>query len=169
MRLIDLVALNAFPLFMIYAAFSDLFSMKISNWVSIGLIVIFLPLAYTTGFELSAIGNHFLCGLATLVVCFAFFSFNWMGGGDAKIAAATALWFGWSATLDYVILSSIFGGIITLVLLGLRRFSLPQKFVKYKWIVRLHQPTTGVPYGIALAIAAICIFPNTPIWLMVMT
>jgi prepilin peptidase CpaA len=34
----------------------------------------------------------------------------------------------------------------------------------WPWLERLHAPRTGVPYGIALAAAALVVFPESPIW-----
>ena len=48
------------------------------------------------------------------------FNFGWIGGGDAKLAAATAAWLGWTAILDYGLAAALFGGILTLILLGAR-------------------------------------------------
>ena len=44
-----------------------------------------------------------------------------MGGGDAKLLAATSLWFGFSMDLMvYLLVSSMFGGILTLMILSFR-------------------------------------------------
>ena len=50
---------------------------------------------------------------------------GWIGGGDAKLAAATALWFGFDFLLDYLVYASLFGGVLTLVLIQFRRLPLP--------------------------------------------
>ena len=55
-----------------------------------------------------------------------FFSQGWIGGGDAKLAAATALWFGFAHLLDYLIYASLFGGVLTLVLIQFRKLPLPR-------------------------------------------
>ena len=60
-----------------------------------------------------------------LVVAFGFFTQGWIGGGDAKLAAATALWFGFDHLLDYLIYASLFGGVLTLLLLQFRMLPLP--------------------------------------------
>jgi prepilin peptidase CpaA len=33
------------------------------------------------------------------------------------------------------------------------------------WIRRLHEPDTGIPYGIALASAGLFLYPESAIWL----
>jgi prepilin peptidase CpaA len=39
--------------------------------------------------------------------------------------------------------------------------SLPQVLADQEWVNRLHRPNSGVPYGIALAAAALLIYPDT--------
>ena len=57
------------------------------------------------------------CGLAILAIAFVMFALGWVGGGDAKLAAATALWLGWSSMLDYSVAAAIYGGVLTLIIL----------------------------------------------------
>jgi len=95
-------------------------------------------------------------------VTFAMFSFGWIGGGDAKLFAATCLWLGPEGTLFYVIYASLLGGALTLLILGLRSFPLPAALSSQGWLTRLHSPEEGVPYGIALAGAGLLVYPNTP-------
>jgi prepilin peptidase CpaA len=100
-------------------------------------------------------------GGAVLVVGFVLFSCGWVGGGDAKLAAATALWFGFTHLLDYLLYASIFGGALTLLLIQFRMLPLPRLLAGREWIERLHQRGGGVPYGIALATAALVVYPHT--------
>jgi prepilin peptidase CpaA len=87
---------------------------------------------------------------------------GWIGGGDAKLAAATALWLGFDFLPSYLIYASLFGGALTLALLQFRKWPLPAMLAEQDWVVRLHRDDTGVPYGIALAAAALAIYPDTP-------
>ena len=104
---------------MAFAASSDLLTMTISNRVSLILVGGFFPLvALLTGDAPTAIGMRARRAAAlVLVVAFGFFARGWIGGGDAKIAAAAALWFGFAHLLDYLVYASLFGGALTLVLL----------------------------------------------------
>ncbi len=154
-----------FPALMVFAAFSDLFTMTISNWVSIALALAFFFLAFALGVPLGDIGQHILCGLAVLTLTFLFFAFGWIGGGDAKLASATALWLGFDHLLDYGLYAALSGGALTLLILMLRRWPLPPALVTHDWIARLHDNDNGVPYGIALAIAGLLLYPETRIWL----
>jgi prepilin peptidase CpaA len=102
--------------------------------------------------------------LAVLVLAFLLFSRGWIGGGDAKLAAATALWLGWTLILDYGLIASLLGGVLTLVLLASRKVRLPAWAARLDWMARLHNPKNGVPYGIALAIAGLVLYPQTQVW-----
>ena len=158
----DAIRLLLFPALMAFAASSDLITMTISNRVSLILIASFFVLAVMWGMPLTEIGTHVAASATVLVVTFIFFARGWIGGGDAKLAAATALWLGFDQLLNYVIIASLFGGLLTLAILRFRLMPLPQALANQEWAKRLHRMDTGVPYGIALALAALVIYPDTP-------
>jgi prepilin peptidase CpaA len=110
---------------------------------------------------LPAFGMHLAAAALVLTVAFTCFAFGWIGGGDAKLAAATALWFGFDYLLDYLVYASLFGGVLTLLLIQFRVLPLPAMMARRKWILRLHDKDSGVPYGIALAAAALAVYPHT--------
>jgi prepilin peptidase CpaA len=159
--LIDTVRLLLFPALMAFAASSDLLTMTISNRLSMVLAGGFLLLALFTGMSLTAFGLHLAAGALVLTVCFGFFAAGWIGGGDAKLAAATALWFGFDYLLVYLIYASLFGGVLTFLLIQFRRLPLPASLAGQAWIQRLHESGGAVPYGIALAAAALIVYPKT--------
>jgi hypothetical protein len=45
-----------------------------------------------------------------LAVAFGLFAMAWVGRGDAKPAAAVALWFGFGKAVEYLLLAAIAGG-----------------------------------------------------------
>jgi prepilin peptidase CpaA len=154
-----------FPLLMVYAAFSDLFTMTISNFVSLALAAIFFALALILGMPAAEIGLHAAAGLLVLVLTFFMFARGWIGGGDAKLAAATALWIGFDHLADYGLCAALLGGLLTVLILVMRRHPLPAILIRQGWIARLHDKGSGVPYGIALALAGLLLYPQTGIWL----
>src|SRR5205823_6330966 len=158
---VDAVRLMLFPAMMAFAASSDLLTMTISNRVSLILVGGFFALALPAGMTISYILSH--TGLACLVVviAFGFFTRGWIGGGDAKLAAATALWLGTAHILPYLTYASLFGGALTLALLQFRTMPLPKCLASQDWLERLHRKDGGVPYGIALAAAALAVYPQT--------
>jgi len=146
---------------MAFAASSDLLTMTIANRVSLLLAAGFLLLAVMTGMPATEILWHVGAGSVVLVIAFIFFACGWIGGGDAKLAAATALWLGFAHLFDYLIYSSLLGGVLTVALIQFRMLPLPAVLTGREWIERLHRRGGGVPYGIALAIAALLIYPHT--------
>src|SRR5882672_11441936 len=156
--LTDAIRLLLFPALMAFAASSDLFTMTISNRLSLALTGGFFLLTIVIGMSFSAIGMHLAAGALVLVIAFGFFSQGWIGGGDAKLAAATALWFGFDFLLDYLTYASLFGGVLTLVLIQFRKLPLPGPLARQPWILRLHESGGGIPYGIALAAAALVVY-----------
>ena len=162
--LADAIRLMLFPALMAFAACSDLFTMTISNRVSLALVAGFFALAFVIGMNPAMIMSHLGAGAAVLVVAFVFFARGWIGGGDAKLAAATALWLGFDHLMPYLLYASLFGGLLTIVLLNVRTMPLPSLFSGQSWAQRLHRQDSGVPYGIALAASALVVYPDT-IWM----
>src|SRR6476661_6226254 len=159
--LIDALKLLLFPALMAFAASSDLLTMTISNRLSLALAGGFAILTIASGMPLPAIGWHLAAGGLVLAVSFVLFTQGWIGGGDAKLAAATALWFGFDHLLDYLLYASLFGGALTLAILQFRKLPLPGVLSRQGWILRLHDNAGGIPYGIALAAAALAVYPKT--------
>ena len=160
----DAIRLLLFPALMAFAASSDLVTMTISNRVSLLLIGAFFVLAVLWNMPLAEIGTHIGAAAAVLVVSFTFFARGWIGGGDAKLAAATALWLGFDQLLPYLFVASLLGGALTLLVLQFRLFPLPIALQGASWAERLHRKDAGVLYGIALAAAALIVYPDT-IWM----
>ena len=158
-----------FPALMAYAAFSDLFTMRISNWLVIAVGAAYFVLALVTQLDWALVGWASATAAAALAVAFVFFAFGWIGGGDAKLIAATVLWTGLALLLQYLIYAALLGGALTLIILLLRRYPLPARLASQAWLDRLHNPKTGVPYGIALAVAAILVYPQTAIFTRLMS
>jgi prepilin peptidase CpaA len=159
--ILDIVRLSLFPALMAFAAASDLLTMTISNRVSLALVAGFLVLAIASGMGLSDTPLHAGAGAAVLAVAFICFAMGWVGGGDAKVAAGAALWFGFAHLLNYLLYASLFGGALTLLLLQFRQWPLPYALAGQAWLLRLHAKESGIPYGIALALGALMIYPET--------
>jgi len=158
----------AFPLAMAYAAASDLLTMTISNKLTVALVAGFVVLAPFTGMDWHTFALHWAVGAAVLTVAFLCFAMGWIGGGDAKLGAAIALWLGVDGTLEFLVLASLFGGGLTLFLLAFRRATVvPVFIIRQPWVQRLHDSNAGVPYGVALAAAGLATYPHT-VWVGVL-
>ena len=164
MSVLTTFPIGIFCVAMIFAGLRDLTTMTIPNWLTLMLAVIFFAAAAMTSMPLSEIGLHTVVGFVTLLIGMILFARGWIGGGDAKLMAAVALWLGWAQALPYFVVASIFGGALTLAILGYRNLPLPAFVMRHDWAMRLHDRTEGVPYGLALAAAALLIFPDTEIF-----
>ena len=159
--LTEAIRLTLFPAMMAFAASSDLLTMTIANRVSLVLIGGFALLAVLSGLSGAELLSHVGAAAAVLAVAFVCFACGWIGGGDAKLAAATALWLGLGHLFDYLVYASILGGALTLLIVQFRTLPLPRVLVGKEWAERLHRQGGGVPYGIALAAAALLVYPQT--------
>lgn len=162
------IALLIFPILMAYSAMSDLLTMRLPNRLTGSIFLCFLAMALVVHMPLPMLGENISCGLAMLIAGFVMFSRGWIGGGDAKLFAGIAAWLGWSALLDFVLLTAMLGGAMSLFVMQWRRWPLPNFMAGAPWIVRLHDPKEGVPYGIALAFGALHVYPHSPMALMIL-
>lgn len=158
----DLLILTIFPGAMALAAATDLFTMTVPNRLALALPTFFFVLAPLVGLGWSDIGLHVALALAALAVTFGLFSFGWIGGGDAKLFAATCLWLGPEAIFAYSLYAALLGGALTLLLIFWRGLPLPLMLTSQGWLLRLHDSKQGVPYGIALAAAGLLVYPHAP-------
>jgi prepilin peptidase CpaA len=155
------LGLMVFPLAMIYAGAMDLFTLKIRNKLVLAIAGAWLLLAPLAGFSLVELGWS-VGGAALAFACMlGLFALGWIGGGDAKLAAAAALWFQPQETLLFFIYTALLGGVLTLIILQLRARMLPVTLGRVPWIAQLHDSKTGVPYGAAMAPAALIVMPHT--------
>lgn len=151
------------PLCLAFAAFNDLFTMTIPNRVSAILLGSFLVVAPFTGMDWQTICMSLVAGLVVFTACFALFALNVMGGGDAKLLTASAVWFGFNISLaGFMVSVAVIGGLLTIAILILRSRSqeimasglpIPDSLLVAK----------KVPYGIAIAIAGLLTYPEAPI------
>jgi prepilin peptidase CpaA len=159
-----ILILTVVPALVAYAAASDLLTMTIPNRLCLALAALFPPLALMAGMDLETIGFHVLAGFAVLSVTFGFFAAGWIGGGDAKFAAACAIWMGFEHLVFFLMISSLLGGALTLGILWMKANPMPVLAYHMPWYARLQDKTTGIPYGIALSFAGLGMLPQTSIW-----
>jgi prepilin peptidase CpaA len=164
----DAIRLALFPAMMAFAASSDFLTLTISNRVSLILVGGFVALAVIGGVSAADVLSHLAAGCVVLVAAFSLFARGIIGGGDAKLAAAAALWLGFDHLLPYLLYASLLGGALSVGLIWFRMAPLPDWLARHDWAQRLHGKDAGVPYGIALAAAALAVYPQTP-WMAIAT
>lgn len=148
----------AFPLLLLFAAWHDVSTMWIPNWVSIALGIAFIPAAMAAGLAMPQIGMHLIVGGVTLLICVILFYIGIFGGGDAKVIAAASLWVGLAGMTSFVFWMALAGGLLGIALIILRRMKLnPTR----EWSKRLLSPETGAPYAVAIAIGGLVAAPHS--------
>lgn len=159
--MLELALLTVFPGAVAFAASMDLFTMTIPNRISLAMLAAFLVLAPFAGLGLWDMASHLGAGLLVLTVGILLFIPGWIGGGDAKLAAAVALWVGFENLIAYFFYVALAGGALALIFSSLREVPLPRLVIAESWAVRLHGKDGGIPYGIALGAAALAVYPQT--------
>ena len=149
-----------FPFAMLYAATMDVLTMRIANRVSLGIVAAFPLAALIAGMPVQQMLVHFGVAAAVLLANMLLFQLRLVGGGDAKLIAAAALWIGPEQLVPFLVYVTIFGGALAVILLAYRRApagALPLP----AWASRLHKPHEGMPYGVAIAAGALVVYPMT--------
>ncbi|KOF13626.1 peptidase [Ensifer adhaerens] len=154
-----------FPLCLAFAALSDLLTMTIPNRVPAILLGAFLVIALASGVDFWQIGLHVVAAAAVFAVCFLLFALNVMGGGDAKLLTACAVWFGLTnALVAFLIYVSLFGGLLTVAILLLRTQE-SRILAAGIPLPRLLFTAKKIPYGIAIALGGFAAYPTSPLML----
>ena len=138
-----------------WAAASDMLRMRISNG-----LILYMLMGVTITCAVSqptwaVLAAHVAVGLAILGGGLVLFDRGWMGGGDVKLLAVTGLWLGPAATPALLILTALAGGVLTLAMIVAR--ALGAHGLAGGRIAALSDPMDRVPYGIAIAAAAIAV------------
>ncbi len=137
------------------AAYTDLRHRKISNWISIGLIV---------SFSLYALGNtgpvdfwrHLKWGSITLGVLLIPFAMGKIGGGDVKLLSAVVLWGGPIMGFEILVLTALIGGGLALIAMSpLVRHVWDWSAMRFgfKEGIFIYPTVESLPYGIAISAA----------------
>lgn len=163
MTVVALLLLSLLPALVIAAALKDLTSMTIPNWISGLLILGFIPAAWAAGLDLMAVAGHLAVGLVALLVGMGLFAGRIIGGGDAKLMAASALWLGMADASVAAVWIGLFGGLFCVSLILARRNFQPYAISMGGWVSQLLEPKGDIPYGVAICAGVLMVFPASPI------
>jgi len=154
----------AFAALVAFGGVKDALSFTIPNWVSLAILALFPVAALANGLPPATAGLHLAVGVGVLLAGMGMFAMKWLGGGDAKLFAAVALWMGWPVLLDFLLGAALAGGFLAMVLLSLRSAALrPLIALGPPWVNRLAKTGEGVPYGVAIAVGAFGALSKAPL------
>jgi prepilin peptidase CpaA len=159
-----LILLAVMPALVIVAGLKDLTSMTIPNWISGAMILAYFPAAFAVGLPWLVVAASVGVGLVALVVGAGMFALRWIGGGDAKLIAASCLWLGLEGSGRFLLWTGLLGGVFCLALLFARSWSrayLPA--TAPGWVLHLMQPRGDIPYGVAIAAGALMAYPSSAV------
>jgi prepilin peptidase CpaA len=141
---LHVLALLALAALLVWAAVEDMRRRQISNWVSLSAAALYPLFAATSHTPLNWPVSVAIA-VATLAAGFALFAANFMGGGDAKLMSAVALWAGQGLVLMFLFVMTMAGGVLAIAML------VRQRFAPAAAAAAVGGGTTGLPYGVAIA------------------
>ncbi len=162
-QLLVIIIACAFPALLSVAAAGDVLRYLIPNTLCLGLALLAIPALLISGTDLATMLWHGLVGLVVLLAVSLLFFRGMIGGGDVKLLAAASLWVGWPLVVPFLVYTAFAGGLIAAALLVTRRLTRDQTF-QTRWVAKLFNPSSGLPYGVAIAIAGWLVWFRLPIF-----
>ena len=161
MDILTWTLLAILPVIAVLAGVRDLTTMTIPNWMSLVLIIAFVPAVLLAGPGWQAILVHLGIGLVALTIGIGLFALGVIGGGDAKLLAALSLWMGPGGVLIFALWTAVAGGLFSLALVLARRQFAALAPAAPAWLGRLLEPKGDIPYGVAIAAGALLAWPSS--------
>jgi prepilin peptidase CpaA len=145
------------------AAYSDFKGMTIPNQYSIvifGVFAVCYALVWLLGggSAFAPILSHLLGFVLVFIFGFALFVLKVWGAGDQKLVSAFAVWMGFSGVVVFLFYTALFGGLLGIVALCLRKFKPVKEPGEGSWIAQVQDGGGKVPYGIAIMLGALASF-----------
>jgi prepilin peptidase CpaA len=153
---------SLFILLNLTAAVTDFKRMEIPNYISICLVTLFPAFLLATNAPVWVALDHLIFGLAMFAIGFGLFAMNAAGGGDVKLMAAVSLWIGLPLAVPFILAVTIFGAILGLSMVLIRRLTKEEQLTGSTWMWRRLKEMAhdGVcPYGLAIVAGAIVLAP----------
>ena len=122
--------------------------MTIPNRISLAMVAAFRSAGAVGGPGARDMAYHAGAGLLVLAVGVLLFIPGWIGGGDAKLAAAVALWLGFENLFSYLFCVALAGGSLALLFMSVRAHPLPAFVCAQPWAVRLHDRRAASPMAL---------------------
>lgn len=133
---------------LVAAGIEDARTREIAN-VKNAAIALLAPLWWwALGLGWAEVGVQLLVAAIVFALFVGAFARGWMGGGDVKMIGALALWLPLGGLLQMLMVMSVLGGAITIAMM-----------IERRWQRRIGQ--VEVPYGVAIAAAALLALPAT--------
>jgi prepilin peptidase CpaA len=134
---------TGFAAAMLVSGWLDIRARRLPNWLNLAVALGFLPWAWASDLSWGGFAIHLAVGAVVLGIGFGLFALNVIGGGDAKLGAAVALWIGLSFDLlRFFLIMALAGGVLAAIALV------------YQSVTK-RQVTRALPYGVAIGVAGL--------------
>ncbi len=130
---------------LVIAAFSDLQSYTIPNWLSLAIVGLFVVQIMVQPRSYGVIGVRLLVTACIFGLCTLLYAKRLWGGGDVKLLSSLSLWVGLDDLPRLLLTMSVAGGLLTLMIIAVRR-------IKNH---RTGSSDSRIPYGVAIAAAGL--------------
>lgn len=165
--MIAYLLLSVFPAALLIGAANDIYEFKIPNWISIVLIAVYPATGLAVGASPHIMIEGALIGAAALAIGFALFTFKIVGGGDAKLLAATAPWLGLVSLGHFLFYTALAGLFLAIAMGTFRKLPVLPVYAHAPWLIRLHERKKDLPYAVAIAGGGLLSFSQTPYFQLV--
>jgi len=159
--------LSVFPAALLIAAANDIYEFRIPNWISIVLVAAYPAAGLAIGASPQVLMEGALIGAAALALGFCLFAMKIVGGGDAKLLAATTPWIGLAGLGVFLFYVAVSGVALAMVMMMFRKFPVLPVYAHAPWLIRLHERKKDLPYAVAIAAGALLSFSQTPYFQLV--
>lgn len=144
--------IHAVEALLLLAAMQDIWQLRIANLFSLAIILLFACWVVATG-PVWSLWQNALVFLIALALGIGGFAVKWLGGGDVKLIAATALWFDFAGGGALFVYITLAGGMVALLFV-IVRWLIPEAVLDRSGAKSLKRKGP-IPYGVAIASGAI--------------
>lgn len=141
-----------------WAAFSDVRTYTIPNWITVAALALYPAHVLASPAKVDWVGGITVAAIV-LAAGFVLFALRWMGAGDAKLLTAAAIWAGPELIAQFLVVVAPVGGVLSIIVL-IRRAKFMQVETAEGGSADQQSASlmrARVPYGVAVAAGAIFI------------
>jgi len=162
---VELALFAILAILLVCAAISDARRFTIPNSISISVTALFFIAWFILPVQTSIL-SHVGSASLVLIIGMLLFRLGLFGGGDVKLWAAAALWFGFGTFHTQLMYISLVGGLLGISLfvarISIARWHGVKRGVQVSAVPQVLQDGAAVPYGVAIAAGTILTLNQTP-------
>jgi prepilin peptidase CpaA len=130
---------------------TDVAWLRIPNWITATLVVLFPVAALAAPHAGTWWLSHLAAGAIVLTVGMGLFAWGKIGGGDAKLMAAIGLWSGLTLLPTLLLVIALLNGAVILIYIGIRDYGVGAYLEAHGLRIVSLQPGKDMPFAVAAA------------------